>query len=80
MVKELKGEKIDVIRWSDSLETFIRNALAPIHVEHLAMDASTKIVKAYARAENLATAGVPTDLKCQLISELLGWKVHIAEI
>jgi N utilization substance protein A len=80
MVNEFKGEKIDVIRWSGSLETFIRNALAPIHVEHLAMDASTKIAKAYARAENLATAGVPTALKCQLISELLRWKVHVAEI
>jgi transcription termination/antitermination protein NusA len=80
IMRLLNGEKIDILRWSDSLETVIRNVLAPIRIEHLAIDASTKIAKAYARAENLACVAVSSHPKCQLCSELIGWTVQIVEI
>ncbi len=38
ILKELGGEKIDVIAWSDSLEDLVINALKPAHVNRVSID------------------------------------------
>ena len=47
IVDELGGEKIDIVRWSDSSQMFITNALAPAKVSEIALCFRTR--KGYGR-------------------------------
>ena len=40
VVRLLSGEHIDIVRWSESVEEFIRNALAPVAVHGAGMRSS----------------------------------------
>src|ERR1051325_10452498 len=33
IVQTLSGEKIDIVRWSDSMESFLINCLCPAHID-----------------------------------------------
>src|SRR5581483_432116 len=38
ILRELGDEKLDVVRWSDSLKTFLINALSPSQIEDIFID------------------------------------------
>ena len=38
IVRELNGEKIDIVRWSDDIKQYVTQALAPARLEGLAID------------------------------------------
>jgi N utilization substance protein A len=42
VVEELKGEKIDIIKWSDDPREYIANALSPAKVQDVKLDESEK--------------------------------------
>jgi transcription termination/antitermination protein NusA len=46
VMNELRGEKIDIIKWTDSLEEFVANALSPAKVKSVAIleDGQTALV------------------------------------
>ena len=41
IVDELNGEKIDIVRWSDNEEMYIRNALSPAEISNVEMERDT---------------------------------------
>ena len=42
VVNELQGEKIDIVKWSDDLETFSRAALAPADITNIMIDRESR--------------------------------------
>ena len=46
VMNELRGEKIDIIKWTESLEEFVANALSPAKVKevNIAADGETALV------------------------------------
>src|SRR5690242_1763492 len=42
IVQTLHGEKIDLVRWSDSMKTFLINSFCPTHIDDIHTDESTR--------------------------------------
>lgn len=77
IVTELKGEKIDIVRWSDDPVTYVANALSPSKVVkvivHEAEKATTVIVPDYQLSLAIGKKGQ----NARLAAKLTGWKIDI---
>jgi N utilization substance protein A len=77
IVRELSGEKIDIVRWSDDIKTFITNALAPARLKHVEADEDTQSVKVTVEPDQLSLAIGKRGQNARLTSKLTGWRVDI---
>jgi N utilization substance protein A len=79
VIDELRGEKIDIIRWSDSLETLIQNGLKPavINIDNIYpdVDQHTAIVIVDEDQQSLAIGKKGQNVR--LASRLCGWDIDI---
>ena len=77
IVRELSGEKIDIVRWSDDIKTLITNALAPARLKHVESDADTQTVQVTVEPDQLSLAIGKRGQNARLTSKLTGWRVDI---
>ncbi len=79
VIDELRGERIDIIRWSDSLETLIMNGLKPavIHIDNIFpdVDAHSAVVLVDEDQQSLAIGKKGQNVR--LASRLCGWDIDI---
>jgi len=74
---ELNGEKIDIIRWSDSEDDLIINALRPAQIASLNMEPDTKICRVVVPDDQLALAIGRKGQNVRLATRLTGWDIKI---
>ena len=74
---ELNGEKIDIIRWSESEEDLIANALRPAQLASLQLDPATKVAKVVVPDDQLALAIGRKGQNVRLATRLTGWDIKI---
>jgi N utilization substance protein A len=79
MIGQLPGEKLDIVRWSGSIEEFIRNALAPAKVERIVLDAAAHRATVHASREYFALIHGRQDMRRELVSKLVGWHILVKE-
>ena len=77
IVRELSGEKIDIVRWSENIHTYITNALAPARLKHVESDEVTQTVKVTVDPDQLSLAIGKRGQNARLTSKLTGWRVDI---
>lgn len=77
IVRELSGEKIDIVRWSDDINTLITNALAPARLKHVDADEETQTVTVTVEPDQLSLAIGKRGQNARLTSKLTGWRVDI---
>ncbi|MCA1807856.1 MAG: transcription termination factor NusA [Kiritimatiellia bacterium] len=77
IVRELLGEKIDIVRWSPDIKTYITNALNPAKLNKIIVDERDHRVTVVADADQLSLAIGKRGQNARLTSKLLGWKVDI---
>lgn len=77
IVRELSGEKIDIVRWSDDVKTFVTNALAPAKLVRLAVDDAMRTVNIIVDADQLSLAIGKKGQNARLTAKLTGWKIDI---
>jgi len=77
IVRELSGEKIDIVRWSDDVKTFVTNALAPAKLVRLEIDESMRTVNIIVDADQLSLAIGKKGQNARLTAKLTGWKIDI---
>jgi len=77
IVRELSGEKIDIVRWSDDVKTFVTNALAPAKLVRLNIDESMRTVNIIVDADQLSLAIGKKGQNARLTAKLTGWKIDI---
>lgn len=77
IVRELMGEKIDVIAWKNDPAAFVRSALAPAEVESVVMEAETHTLRVLVVDDQLSLAIGKRGQNARLAAKLLGWKVDI---
>jgi N utilization substance protein A len=77
IVRELNGEKIDIVRWSDDTKTLVINALAPAKLKHVEADEPTHTVTVTVDADQLSLAIGKRGQNARLTSKLIGWRVDI---
>ncbi len=73
---ELKGEKIDVIKWSDDPATFIVNSLSPARPEKIIIDDISRSVDAIVPEDQLSLAIGRRGQNVRLAAQLTGWKIN----
>jgi len=74
---ELNGEKIDIIRWSESLEELILNSLRPAQISNLEIDEVKKEVKVLVPEDQLSLAIGRKGQNVRLASRLTGYELNI---
>lgn len=80
VVNELRGEKIDVIRWSPDPATYIANALSPARVDEVRlMDPETRQTHVLVAEDQLSLAIGKEGQNVRLAAKLTGWKIDIKD-
>lgn len=80
MVNELRGEKIDVIRWSPDPATYIANALSPAKVDQvLLVDPDSRQAHVLVPDDQLSLAIGKEGQNVRLAARLTGWKIDIKD-
>lgn len=78
IIDELKGEKIDIIKYSDNAEEFIKESLSPAKVVDVEiLDAEQKICKVKVPDSQLSLAIGGRGKNAKLAAKLTGWKIDI---
>jgi N utilization substance protein A len=80
VVNELRGEKIDVIRWSPDPATYIANGLSPARVDEVRlMDTETRQTHVLVAEDQLSLAIGKEGQNVRLAARLTGWKIDIKD-
>ena len=77
VVTELKGEKIDIIKWSGNPAEFVANALKPAHVLSVYQAKDEKAFRVIVPDNQLSLAIGKEGQNARLAAKLTGWKIDI---
>jgi len=77
VVRELRGEKIDIIPWTSDPGVFISKALSPSTVEKVAVDDEDKSALVIVSDTQLSLAIGKKGQNVRLAAKLTGWKIDI---
>ena len=77
IVRELSGEKVDIVKFSTDIKTFVTNSLAPAKLLRLEVDEIENAVKVIVEADQLSLAIGKKGQNARLTAKLTGWKVDI---
>ena len=80
IVRELNGEKIDIVRWSDDIKNYIGQALAPAKLESVEVDPDGgNTVHVTVAPDQYSLAIGKRGQNVRLTSKLTGWHVDITK-
>lgn len=77
VVQELRGEKIDIIQWTNDQEQFVRNALSPAKVTRVHVDHAEKAMQVIVPDDQLSLAIGKRGQNVRLAAKLTHWKIDI---
>ena len=77
VVDELRGEKIDIITWSDDPAVLIENALSPASVVSVSVDEEDKTARVIVPGDQLSLAIGKEGQNVRIAARLTGWKIDI---
>jgi transcription termination/antitermination protein NusA len=78
IIRELRGEKIDIIEFSDEITTFAEKALQPAKVSRVSItDLGEKQIEVIVDDSQLSLAIGKKGQNVRLAAKLLGWKIDI---
>jgi transcription termination/antitermination protein NusA len=78
IIRELRGEKIDIIEYSDEITTFAEKALQPAKVSRVSItDLNDKQIEVIVDDTQLSLAIGKKGQNVRLAAKLLGWKIDI---
>ncbi len=77
IIEELNNEKIDIIRWNDSAEVLIMNALKPAEIQSLTLNDDTKSAEVVVGDDQLSLAIGKKGQNVRLAAKLTGWDINI---
>ncbi|OXS78587.1 transcription termination factor NusA [Domibacillus enclensis] len=77
IVNELKGEKIDIVEWSEDPVVFVANALSPAKVLEVNVDEENKATTVIVPDYQLSLAIGKRGQNARLAAKLTGWKIDI---
>lgn len=77
VVRELRGEKIDIITWTSDPRVFIAEALNPASIEKVGVDEEKKSALVVVADSQLSLAIGKNGQNVRLAARLTGWKIDI---
>jgi N utilization substance protein A len=78
IIRELRGEKIDIVEWNDDPTTFVVNALSPAKVSRVSIaDEEQKIMEVVVEDKQLSLAIGKKGQNVRLAAKIVGWRIDI---
>jgi len=78
IIRELRGEKIDIVQYSEDVQTFVSNSLNPAKVNRVhVVDSENKVLEVVVDDEQLSLAIGKKGQNVRLASRLVGWRIDI---
>jgi transcription termination/antitermination protein NusA len=77
VVQELRGEKIDIIPWSEDAASFVCNALAPAEISKVIINQEARSMEVIVDDDQLSLAIGRRGQNVRLAAKLTGWKIDI---
>jgi N utilization substance protein A len=80
VVAELRGERIDVVPWSEDPATFVGNALSPAKVARVVVSDETHTATVIVPDDQLSLAIGKEGQNARLAAKLTGWRIDIKSL
>ena len=78
IIRELRGEKIDIVEWSDDPIAFVTNALSPAKVQRVSIvDDRDRVMEVVVEDKQLSLAIGKKGQNVRLAAKLTGWRIDI---
>jgi N utilization substance protein A len=77
IVNELRGEKIDIVRYSDDIRVYVANSLSPSKVVSVTIYEDEKMARVIVPDNQLSLAIGIKGQNARLAAKLTGWKIDI---
>jgi transcription termination/antitermination protein NusA len=77
VVQELRGEKIDIVQWSDDPATFVANALSPAKIYKINVNAEGRAMEVIVEDDQLSLAIGKKGQNVRLAAKLTKWRLDI---
>ena len=78
IIRELRGEKIDIVEWSEDPVAFVTNALSPAKVQRVSIvDDREKVMEVVVEDKQLSLAIGKKGQNVRLAAKLTGWRIDI---
>ncbi len=77
ITNELKGEKIDIIQWSEEPEEFIKSSLSPARANYVKINSKNKVAQVIVPDNQLSLSIGREGQNARLSAKITGWKVDI---
>lgn len=77
IVKELHGERIDIVRWDDETEKYLKNAMNPVEVKKIIIKRDDKRIEVVVKDDQLSIGIGKHGQNIRLVSKLIGWELDI---
>ena len=77
IVRELQGEKIDIIKWSNDIKEYCIAAMSPAEIGEVKADKAAKKVEIAVKDDQLSIAIGKHGQNVRLASKLIGWEIDV---
>lgn len=77
IVRELHGERIDIVKWDEKVETYLKNALNPVEIKKMTVDKENKRISIVVKDDQLSIGIGKHGQNIRLASRLIGREVDI---
>jgi transcription termination/antitermination protein NusA len=78
IIRELRGEKIDIVEWSEDSVQFVTKALSPARVQRVSIvDDEQRVMEVVVEDRQLSLAIGKKGQNVRLAAKLTGWKIDI---
>jgi N utilization substance protein A len=77
VIREIGEEKIDIVRWSDDIKTYITNALSPAEILSIKINKDEQKAEVLVNDDQLSLAIGKRGQNVRLAAKLTGWKIDI---
>ncbi len=77
IIQELKGEKVDIVSWSEDPARYVCNALSPAVVNKVVIDENSRSMEVIVDDDQLSLAIGRKGQNVRLASQLTEWKIDI---
>ena len=77
IVNELKGERVDIVRWSDDIREYVKASLSPAEPLEITVDKANKRIAVIVADDQLSIGIGKHGQNVRLASRLIGWEIDI---
>lgn len=77
IIDELRGEKIDIVRWSEDAKEYIKAALSPANISSIELDRENRRALVIVPHDQLSLAIGKKGQNVRLASKLVNWEIDV---